>query len=138
MPSFKHCTVFLLLAFASVPALAAPADLVSVSTSVTHATASPGGANEGSVLINNITTKDVRAKLEVRVVWANGQAQRLSGITDPGVLPPGGGFVLNVYFVIPPDAPPGPATFIADVTATAAGGLQEQETSSAAFQVVVP
>ena len=138
MPSLKHYTAILLLAFASVPAFAAPANLVSVSTSVTHATATAGGTNEGSVLINNVHTADVRAKLEVRVVYANGQTQRLTGITDPGVLPPNGGFVLHVYFVIPPDAPPGPANFIADVTASAAGGLQEQETSSAPFQIVVP
>ena len=136
--SFKHYTVLCLLALVSVPAFAAPADLVSVSTSVTHATANPGGANEGTVLINNNITADVRVKLEVRVVFANGMAQRLTGISDPGVLPPGGGFVLSVYFVIPPDAPPGPATFIADVTAASAGGLQEQERSSAAFQVVIP
>ena len=130
----KHCTFLVLLAFAAVPAFAA--DLVSVSTHVSNPVASPNGSNSGDILITNITTADVRVSLKVRVVYANGAVQSLSGITDPGTLPPGGGFALNIHFIIPPDAPVGLATFIADVTASS-GGLQEQESSSASF-VVTP
>lgn len=137
MKTWKSSAVVVLLALASVPVSAADADLVSVSTNVSHPTASPGGANEGTVLINNNTNADVRVRLDMRVVFSDGSIQRLSGITDPGVLPPDGGFFQSVYFVIPADAPPGPAMFVADVSATSSG-LQEQETTSAAFEVVAP
>jgi hypothetical protein len=46
--------------------------------------------------------------------------------------------MLSAYFVIPTDASLGTATFIAEVTAASAGGLQEAETSSATFEVVAP
>jgi hypothetical protein len=137
MHSIKHCAIALLFALAAVPALAADADLVSVTTSVSQPTANPGGADEGTVLINNITNADVRVRMDLRVVFSDGTVQRLTGIADPGVLPPGGGFFLSVYFVIPTNASLGPATFIAEITATS-GGLQEHETSSAAFEVVAP
>ena len=137
MKSLTRCTVVFLAAFAAIPMFAANADLVSVSTHVTYATANPGGANQGEVLINNITNGNVRVRMDVRVVFSNGTVQRLTGIGDPGTLPPGGGFFQSVFFVIPADAPLGPAMFIADVSA-ASGGLQEQETASAGFEVVNP
>ena len=124
-----------MLALMAVPAFAA--DLVSVTTEVTHPTANPGGANEGTVLITNNTNADVRVRLDMRVIFSDGSIQRLTGISDPGVLPPGGGFFQSVYFVIPADAPLGPAMFVADVSASAPGA-QEQETSSAPFEVVAP
>lgn len=135
MHSLKRYSVFFLLALASVPAIAAEADLVSVTTTVSHPSASRGGANEGTVLINNNVNADVRCRLDMRVVWSDGTVQRLTGISDPGVLAPGGGYFVSVYFVIPPDAPLGPATFVADVTASSAG-LQENEISSAPFEVI--
>jgi len=129
--------VLVLLAVATAPAFGAPADLVRVTTHVSQPSASPGGANQGEVLIENITASNVRVRMTCRVVWANGSVQQLSGIADPGTIAPGGGYVQSIYFIIPPDAPPGPANFIADISA-ASGGLQEQETSTATFQVVVP
>lgn len=137
MQSLKHCTVAFLLALAAAPMFAAEADLVSVTTSVSSPSANPGGANEGTVLINNNTNADVRVRLDMRVVFSDGSVQRLTGISDPGVLPPDGGYFQSVFFVIPPDAPLGTATFVADVTANS-GGLQEQETSMATFEVVAP
>ncbi len=136
MQSFKHCTVVFLLVLAA-PAFAADADLVHVTTSVSSPTANPGGANEGTVLINNNTNADVRVRLDMRVVFSDGTVQHLTGISDPGVLPPDGGFFQSVFFVIPPDAPLGTATFVADVAAKS-GGLKEQETSVATFEVVAP
>ena len=133
--TIKRLTVFLMLALAAIPAFAA--DLVHVSTSVSQPSAPAGGANEGSVLITNNTAADVRVRLDVRVVFSDGSVQRLTGIPDPGILPPGGGFMQSVYFIIPDNAPPGPAMFVADVSASS-GGLQEQETSSAGFEVVAP
>jgi hypothetical protein len=130
----KHCTFLVLLALAAVPAFAA--DLVSVSTHVSSPVASPNGSNSGDILITNNTTADVRVSLTVRVVYANGTVQSLSGITGPGTLSPGEGSALFIHFVIPPDAPAGLATFTADVTASS-GGLQEQESSSASF-IVTP
>ena len=135
MNSIKRCTLLFLLALASVPAFAA--DLVQVSTSVTYPSANPGGADEGTVLINNNTNADVRVRLDLRVVFSDGKVQRLTGVSDPGVLPPGGGFFQSVFFVVPADASLGTATFVADVTASS-GGLQERETSSATFEVVAP
>src|SRR5829696_2900007 len=88
MNSIKRCTLLFLLALASVPAFAA--DLVQVSTSVTYPSANPGGADEGTVLINNNTNADVRVRLDLRVVFSDGKVQRLTGVSDPGVLPPGG------------------------------------------------
>lgn len=137
MHSITPRSLVLLLALIALPTFAWGADLVSVTTSVSHPTAYPSGANEGTVLINNNHTADVRVRLNVRVIYSNGTVQRLSGIADPGVLPPGGGFFLSVYFVIPPDAPLGPARFVADVSASASG-LTEQESSSAAFEVIAP
>lgn len=135
MKSLKRGTVVLLIALAAVPVFAANADLVTVTANVAHPSASANGANEGSVLINNNVNADVRVRLDVRVVYSNGAVQRLTGISDPGVLPPGGGYVQNVYFVIPPDAPLGTATFIAEVSASSSGS-SEQETKSATFEVV--
>jgi hypothetical protein len=135
MPSLKRYTVIFLLALAAVPAFAA--DLVSVSTSVTYPSANPGGADEGDVLITNDTGSDVRVKMNLTVIYSDGRVQRLTGIADPGVLPPGGGYIQSVFFVIPPDASLGTATFVAEISASS-GGLQEQETSSATFEVVAP
>ena len=133
MHSIKRLTVLSLVALIAVPAFAA--DLVSVSTHVTYPSANRGGANEGEVLITNSVNADVRVRLDVRVVFSDGSVQRLTGIPDPGVLPPGGGFIQSVWFVIPADAPLGPAMFIAEVSANS-GGQQENETSSAGFEVV--
>ena len=133
MHSIKRCTVLFLFALVAVPAFAA--DLVSVSTHVTYPSANRGGANEGEVLITNSVNADVRVRLDVRVVFSDGSVQRLTGIPDPGVLPPGGGFIQSVWFVIPADAPAGPATFIADVVANS-GGQHENETGTATFDVV--
>lgn len=133
MHSIKLFTVALVLALAAVPAFAA--DLVHVSTRVSSPSVSQGGANHGEVLIENVVNADVRVRLDVKVVYADGTVQRLTGISDPGTLGPGGGYLQSVYFVIPPDAALGPARFVADVTATS-GGLKEQETSSAPFDVV--
>lgn len=137
MKIMKIWAVIALLAVATTPAFGAPADLVHVTTHVSQPSASPGGANEGEVLIENITSSNVRVRMTCRVVWSDGSVQQLSGIADPGTLAPGGGYIQSIYFIIPPDAPPGPASFIADVSA-ASGGLQEQETSTATFQVVIP
>ena len=135
MHSFRLSILVLVVALAAAPAFAA--DLVSVSTHVTWPTANPGGANEGEVLITNNINADVRVRLDMRVIFSDGTVQRLTGIPDPGVIPPGGGFIQSVFFVIPPDASLGTATFVADVSATSAG-QQEQETSSATFEVVSP
>lgn len=136
MHSFNRLMAGLLFTLvAAVPAFAA--DLVTVTTHVTYPTANPGGANEGEVLITNDTASDVRVRLNVRVVFSDGSVQRLTGIPDPGVLPPGGGFIQSVFFIIPANAPLGPAMFVAEVSASS-GGLQEQETSSASFEVVAP
>jgi hypothetical protein len=135
MHSLKRRILLLVVALAAVPVFAA--DLVSVSTHVSYPTAYPGGANQGEVLINNTTNADVRVRLDVQVVYSNGTVQRLTGIPDPGVLPPGGGFFQSVYFIIPTDAPPGTATFVADVAASS-GGLQEKETSAATCEIVIP
>ena len=70
-------------------------------------------------LIENITSSNVRVRMTCRVVWSDGSVQQLSGIADPGTLAPGGGYIQSIYFIIPPDAPPGPASFIADATASA-------------------
>lgn len=138
MDSWKASSLVLLLAVAvAVPMGAAEADLVSVSTNVSSPTASPGGANEGTVLINNNHSADVRVRFDLSVIFSDGSVQQLSGISDPGVLGPDGGYFQSVYFVIPADAPLGPAMFVAEVSASSAG-LQERETSSAAFEVVAP
>jgi hypothetical protein len=89
MHPLKRYTVLFLLTLATVPVFAANADLVSVSTHVSQPTATPGGANEGDILITNNVNADVRVRLNVRVVFSNGAVQRLTGIDDPGVLPPG-------------------------------------------------
>ena len=132
MNSLKYSAVALLLALVSVPVFAA--DVVTMTTSVSHPTAAQGGANEGTVLINNNTNGDVRVRLDVRVIYSNGVVQRLTGISDPGTLGPGGGYFQSVYFIIPPDASLGTARFVAEVSASASGG-GETETQSAPFEV---
>jgi hypothetical protein len=136
MHSSKRCTVLLLLAFAAVPLSAANADLVTVTTHVSSPLASQGRSNHGDILITNNSTADIRVKLTAQVVYADGTVQALTGLGDPGVLPPGGGYALSINFIIPPDAAIGAATFTAQVTATS-GGLEETESSSANF-VVIP
>lgn len=133
MDSLKRSLVIFLFALVAAPAFAA--DLVHVSTRVSYPTANPGGANQGEVLITNNTGADVRVRMDLKVIYSNGTVQRLTGISDPGVLAPGGGFIQSVFFVIPANASLGPASFVADVSASSSG-LQEQETSSAPFDVV--
>ena len=117
---------------------AAAADLVSVAAQVTFPTANPGGADEGTCTIANSTPGDVRVRLEARVVFADGKVSRLSKIQDPGTLPPGGGFELSVFFVVPPDAALGTAQFVCDVDAQSlvTRSQHEHETQSASFEVV--
>lgn len=133
MHSIKRSTLLLLVAFAAVPMFGA--DLVSVTTSA-GTIAHRGSAGHGDVLITNISTTDVRVTLNVRVVFFDGTVQTLSGTGDPGTLAPGGGYALSVSFPIPTNAALGQASFIAEVSASAAGGLQENETSSATFFVL--
>ena len=118
------------------PALGA--DLVSVSAHTSFPTANPGGADEGTCFISNSTSGDVRVRLDTRVVFSGGKVQRLTGIQDPGILPTGGAYELNVFFVVPPDASIGTAQFVCDVTAQSlvTRNLRENETQVATFEVV--
>lgn len=138
MRTFATCasTLLFLSAFSGTPALAA--DLVAVSAHVTFPTANPGGADEGTCFISNSTSGDVRVRLDARVVFSDGKVQRLTGIQDPGILPAGGAYELNVFFVVPPNASLGTAQFICDVTAQSlvTRNLRENETQVATFDVV--
>src|SRR3990170_3845167 len=87
MHSIKQRIFLVLLVLAAVPLFAQDADLVSVSTHVSSPTAYPGGANHGEVLINNNTTAEVRVRLDVRVVYADGAVQRLTGLDNPTLGP---------------------------------------------------
>jgi hypothetical protein len=138
MRSFRVCTCVLSLLVASVATPVLAADLVSVSAHVTYPTASPGGADEGTCFVSNSTAGDVRVRLDARVLFSDGKVQRLTGIQDPGVLPAGGAFELDVFFVVPPNAPLGAAQFVCDVTAQslASRNLRESETQVATFEVV--
>ena len=129
-------TVLTLMCLTALPAAAA--DLVSVAAHVTFPTANPGGADEGTCTIFNSTSGDVRVRLEARVVFADGKVSRLSRIQDPGTLPPGGGYELSVFFVVPPDAALGTAQFVCDVDAQSlvTRSQHEHETQSASFEVV--
>ena len=117
-----------------------PADVVSVATHVSFATAVPGGANEGSCLVLNATSGDVRVRLSAAVEFADGATSRLTGNFDPGVLPPDGGFELNIFFVVPPSAALGPALFHCEVSAQSLElrGRPESESSASGFEVVAP
>jgi len=128
--------VLSLVAVLAVPALAA--DVVSVSAHVTFPTANPGGADEGSCFIFNNTSGDVRVRLDARVVFSDGKVQRLTGISDPGVLPAGGAYELDVFFVVPADAALGTAQFVCDVNAQSLvnRNQREHEIQSASFEVV--
>src|SRR5262245_48463617 len=90
----------LLASLVASPALAA--DLVFVSAHTTFPTANPGGTDEGTCFIANNTEGKVRVRLDVRVVFSDGAVQELTGIQDPGVLPQGGAYELNVFFIVPP------------------------------------
>jgi hypothetical protein len=125
-----------LVALAATPALAA--DLVSVSAHTTFPTANPGGADEGTCFISNVTSGDVRVRLDARVVFSDGKVQRLTGIQDPGVLGVGGAYELDVFFVVPPNAALGTAQYVCDVTAQSlvTRNLREHEIQVATFDVV--
>lgn len=128
------CAFLVLVALTGAPALAA--DLVFVSAHVTFPTANPGGADEGTCFVSNSVNEDVRVRLDVSVIFSDGSVQRLTGISDPGVLPPGGAYELNVFFVVPPNASLGTATFVCDVRAQASRGQKEREIQTATFEVV--
>ncbi len=115
-------------------------DLVAVATSVFFPEASPGGANEGVCTVLNVSPSPVRARIEAEIVYADGHADRLSRIQDPGVLDVGGGFELSIFFVIPPDVPLGTARFSCAVRAQSmvARPQQEGEISVASFDVTAP
>ena len=132
----RSSALFLLGILAALPALAE--DLVFVSAHTTWPTANPGGANEGTCFISNHTAGDVRVRLDARVVFADGNVQRLTGIPDPGVLGVDGAYELSVFFIVPTDAALGPAQFVCDVTAQSlvTRRLRENETQAAGFDVV--
>lgn len=134
MQTIMRCTVAFVLALAAASISAAEADLITVSTHVSQLTANRGGTNSGEILITNNATTDVRVKLTARVVYSDGTVQVLSDIGDPGTLAPGGGYVVNIFFLIPPDAALGMADFVAEASASS-GSLTEKETSSASFLV---
>ena len=115
-------------------------DLVAVATQTFFPTASPGTANEGVCTVLNVSTSPLRARLEAEVVYADGRAERLSRIQDPGILDVGGGFELSIFFLIPPDAPLGTARFSCAVRAQSllAHNQQEGEISTAPFAVEAP
>lgn len=118
--------------FASAPALAA--DLVDVATHVQWDSVPLGTANEGTCFIRNRGLGEVRVKMDTRVVFANGVTLELTGIDDPGPIGYQGAYELSVFFIIPPDAGPGPARFECEVRAQI-GGQKELELSSAGFVV---
>ncbi|HEX5042568.1 MAG TPA: hypothetical protein VFV75_06655 [Candidatus Polarisedimenticolaceae bacterium] len=115
-------------------------DLVAVATSAFFAEANAGGANEGVCTVLNVSTSPLRVRLDADVVYADGRAERLSRIQDPGVLEVGGGFELSVFFLIPADAPLGPAQFSCAVRAQSllSRAQQEGEISIAPFTVTAP
>jgi hypothetical protein len=78
--------------------------------------------------------------MEVDVVYADGRAERLSRIGDPGVLEPGGGFELSIFFLIPTAVPVGSAQFSCGVRAQSLDRRREQEgeISLASFEIVAP
>jgi len=140
----------LVLLLALLPALPARAqaiefarpsyDLVAVATSAFFPEANPGGANEGVCTVLNVSASPLKARIEAEVVYADGHAERLSRIQDPGVLDVGGGFELSVFFLIPPDAPLGTARFSCAVRAQSmvSRTQQEGEISMASFEIVAP
>jgi len=139
-----HRLVLLLALLPALPAraqavdLAHPShDLVAVATSTFFPEAAPGTANEGVCTVLNISASPLRARLEAVVVYADGRAERLSRIQDPGVLDVGGGFELSVFFLIPADAPVGPALFSCAIRAQSltSRSQQEEEISVAPFTV---
>jgi hypothetical protein len=138
MRSSTVCVTMLFVLIASVATPALAADLVSVSAHVTYTTANPGGANEGTCFVSNSTSGDVRVRLDARVVFSDGKVQRLTGIQDPGILPTGGAYELDVFFVVPANAALGTGQFVCDVTAQslATRNLRENETQVATFEVV--
>ena len=115
-------------------------ELVTVATQVFFPTASPGTANEGTCLVLNTSGVPVKVRMEVAVVYADGRAERLSRIQDPGVLEPDGGFELSVFFAIPPSTPLGPAQFTCGVSAQSLVTRKEHEgeTSIAPFEIAAP
>lgn len=136
MRSLPTCAIALVLASMASRTLAA--DLVSVSAHTTFPAANPGGADEGSCFISNGTAGDVRVRLDIRVVYSDGNTERLRGIQDPGVLSSGGAYELDVFFVVPSDAAPGTATFVCDVSAQSLvnRNQRESELATATFEVV--
>ena len=138
MRAFAICISEVILFVTSVVTPALAADLVSVSAHTTYTTANPGGANEGTCFIFNSTSGDVRVRLDARVVFSDGKVLRLTGIQDPGILPAGGAYELDVFLVVPPNASLGTAQFVCDVTAQslAPRNLRENETQVATFEVV--
>jgi hypothetical protein len=86
-------------------------------------------------LITNTSAGDARARLDVSVVYSNGTVQRMSGTGDPGVLGPGNGYQVCVFFIVPADASLGTAQF----TCTGSGAqrsLHETQVSVSTFDVV--
>ncbi|HEX6849892.1 MAG TPA: hypothetical protein VF139_00685 [Candidatus Polarisedimenticolaceae bacterium] len=117
---------------ATIPANAA--DLVDVATHVQWDSVPLGTANEGSCFIRTRGLGEVRVQMDTRVVFANGYVLNLTGIDDPGVIGYQGAYELSVFFIIPPEAGPGPARFECEVRAQI-GGQKELELSSAGFVV---
>ena len=114
------------------PALAA--DLVDVATHVRWDSVPLGTANEGTCFVRNRGLGEVRVRMDSRVVFANGHVLNLTGIDDPGPIGYQGAYELSVFFIIPPDAGPGPARFECEIRAQI-GGQKEFELSSAGFVV---
>jgi hypothetical protein len=93
----RASVVLLLVAFAATPTLAA--DRVFVPAHTTLPTASQRGVDEGTCFVSDNTAGDARVRLNARVVFSDGNVQRLTGIQDPGVLGAGGADQRGVFFV---------------------------------------
>ena len=134
------CALGLLLAPALAQASPPNYDLLYVETEITWPTAAPGTANEGGCFVLNTTHDDVRARIELSVEFADGKVERLTRTGVPMVLHPEGGFILNVFFVVPEDAALGPARFLCEVSGVnlAGHGQIEREAAGSIFEVVAP
>jgi hypothetical protein len=116
------------------PIAAQAADLVDVAAHVQWDSVPLGTANEGTCSIRTRGLGEVKVQLDTRVAFANGYVLNLTGIDDPGLIGYQGAYELSVFFIIPPEAGPGPARFECEVRAQI-GGQKEVELQSASFDV---
>jgi len=90
----------------------APAASIAVFTNVSTTVVVPGGFGDAECDIQNQSlTRGSTVDFKMGITYADGAFQEFTGLGSPVDLPPDNGTVISIFYIVDPNAAPGPATF---------------------------